>query len=430
MTNLDRTFVVASDKVLVELILRARSRLVVVAPALSHSVADAVSHRLDDLGNLDVIVILDSDPEVYRLGFGHREALDVIRAASAKNHFDLREQPGVRIGVVISDDTTIVYSPVSKNIEAGSTSAGKPNAIVLTGSSVDRIATAAGADNRDDAPNREVGDTALKPSKVHEMQRDLDENPPKPFDIARKLNVFSSKVQYVEFSVSNYRLTARQIRLPADFVDVADDDLKNRITSRIRAPFGEIGKIDIVLDENEKQEEFKVDDSWLNTERKRIEDKYTFQIKKFGRVILYRDQKGFESAANRLKVIVEKYQAALRDTLTESQEKFKKRIVDEFLPRWKQNPPEYFDRWEIEPTHEKIRIELEKLAQEIFTNAISFDPPLMKILYKNVSLENLRDNEFLDVLKAVMEKRRVPREIIDSLFESGQAAPETGRFLS
>ena len=27
-----------------------------------------------------------------------------IRAASAKNLFDLREQPGVRIGVVISDD--------------------------------------------------------------------------------------------------------------------------------------------------------------------------------------------------------------------------------------------------------------------------------------------------------------------------------------
>jgi hypothetical protein len=28
-----------------------------------------------------------------------------------------------------------------------------------------------------------------------------------------------------------------------------------------------------------------------------------------------------------------------------------------------------------------------------------------------------------------MLKRRVPRAIIDSLFESGQAAPETGAFL-
>ena len=45
-------------------------------------------------------VILDAGPEVYRLGFGDEQALDAIRAASAKNLFDLREQPGVRIGVV------------------------------------------------------------------------------------------------------------------------------------------------------------------------------------------------------------------------------------------------------------------------------------------------------------------------------------------
>ena len=68
------------------------------------------------------------------------------------------------------------------------------------------------------------------------------------------------------------------------------------------------------------------------------------------------------------------------------------------------------------------------MAQEIFANAISFNPPVVKILYKNVAPENLRDGGFHDVLKTIMLKRRVPREIIDSLFESGQAAPETGRF--
>lgn len=90
MTNPARTFAVASDEALVGLISRARSRLVVIAPALTKPVADAVSRRLDDLGQLSVTVILDADPEVYRLGFGDQEALDAIRAASAKNLFDLR----------------------------------------------------------------------------------------------------------------------------------------------------------------------------------------------------------------------------------------------------------------------------------------------------------------------------------------------------
>lgn len=430
MTDPARTFAVASDQALVKLISEARNRLVVIAPALTQAVADAVARRFNDLGPLNMSVILDSDPEVYRLGFGDRSALEAIRAASASNLFDLREQPGVRIGVVIADDTTMIYSPVSKNIEAGSTSVEKPNAIVLTGVATDSIATAAGADTGEEASKAEVGDKALKPAKVQEMLSNLTAHPPKPFDITRKLNVFSSKVQYVEFSASNYRLITRQIPLPPDLVDVADDDLKNRITSRIRAPFDGIGKLDITLDHSGKVESIKVDDDWLKKERKRIEDEYTFQINNFGRVILYSDRDAFDKAAERFRSIVEKYQAALRETLIKSQSEFEKRIVDEFSPRWKDSPPKYFARWGIEATPEKIKAELQRLAQEIFESAVSFDAPVVKILYKNVAPENLRDSAFLDVLKTIMLKRRVPRDIIDSLFESGQAAPETGAFLN
>ena len=71
-----RIFAVASDQALVDLINSAKVRLVVIAPALTKLVADALSRRLDDLGQLSVTVILDADPEVYRLGFGDEEALD------------------------------------------------------------------------------------------------------------------------------------------------------------------------------------------------------------------------------------------------------------------------------------------------------------------------------------------------------------------
>jgi hypothetical protein len=429
MTDPARTFAVASDEALVGLIARARNRLVVIAPALTQAVSDALSRRFDDLGRLDVTVILDSDPEVYRLGFGDQAALETIRAASANSLFDLREQEGVRIGVVISDDTMMVYSPVSKNIEAGSISVEKPNAIVLTGSATDCIATAAGSDTGEDARPPEVGNKALEPAKVQQMQTDLKANPLKPFDITRKMNVFTSKVQYVEFSASNYRLTTRQIPLPPELVDVADDDLRNRISSRIRAPLDGIGKLEVKIEHDGKSESIKVDDDWLNKERKRIEDEYTFPINNFGRVILYSDRDAFDKATSRFKSVVGKYQVALRDALVTKQSEFEKRIVDEFSRRWEQNPPKHFARWGIEPTPEKIRAELQKLAQELFQSAITFDPPVVKILYKNVGPENIRDERFLDALKRIMLKRRVPTAIIESLFESGQAAPETGAFL-
>ena len=62
MTSDDRTFAVASDEALVGLISSARNRLVVIAPALTQAVADALARRFEDLGQLDVAVILDSRP--------------------------------------------------------------------------------------------------------------------------------------------------------------------------------------------------------------------------------------------------------------------------------------------------------------------------------------------------------------------------------
>ena len=261
------------------------------------------------------------------------------------------------------------------------------------------------------------------------MQSNLKANPPKPFDITRKMNIFTSRVQYVEFSVSNYQLTTRQIPLPGELVDVADDDLKKRITSRIRAPFDAIGKLEIKIESEGKSETISVDDQWLKKERKRIEDEYTFQINNFGRVILYSDRDAFDKAISRFKIVIEKYQAALRLKLSERKAAFEKRIIDEFAPRWESNPPRHFARWAIETTPEKIRTELQRLAQEIFESAISFDEPKVKVLYKNVAPENIRDGTFLEVLKNIMVRRRVPREIIESLFKSGEAAPESGAFL-
>ena len=124
---------------------RASRRLVVVAPALTDRVAAALAGRLPDLGQLAITIILDADPEVYRLGYGTKSALDVVRNASKANQFDLRVQPGVRIGVVISDDVTMLFAPVPMLIEAGSTTSDKPNAIIIAGGNTDRVADAAGA---------------------------------------------------------------------------------------------------------------------------------------------------------------------------------------------------------------------------------------------------------------------------------------------
>jgi len=93
------------------------------SPALSQAVAEALVGRVADLRGLSLTVILDADPQAYRIGYGEVIALEVLcnaaAAASFRLRLRLRLQPGVRIGLVVSDDQTLVYAPVSASIEAG-----------------------------------------------------------------------------------------------------------------------------------------------------------------------------------------------------------------------------------------------------------------------------------------------------------------------
>lgn len=217
-----RTFTTATDDSLIHLIQSARTRLALIAPAITTPVARALAARMADYPALSLTVVLDADAEVYRMGYGDPEALKIIREASNKTMFPLSEQPGVRIGVVISDGRTMIYAPVSRNVEAGSTTDEKPNAVMLDGAATENLAAATGACEGE----TEVGLTGMMPERVAQMQADLTANPPKPFDLTRKLRVFTSAVEFVELKVSNYKLSKRRVSLPQEFVEVGDEALK------------------------------------------------------------------------------------------------------------------------------------------------------------------------------------------------------------
>ncbi len=139
MIHPNELFASSSESKLIELIRQARRRPVVVSPALTDRVTTALADRLDDVDRLAVTVIVDADPEVYRLGYGTETAFDLLRKASSDNMFDLRVQYGIRIGVIISDEITMTFSPIPLLIETGSTAAEKTNAIILSGAPTERI---------------------------------------------------------------------------------------------------------------------------------------------------------------------------------------------------------------------------------------------------------------------------------------------------
>jgi hypothetical protein len=428
MIDPERTFAVASEDGIVDLIRKARHRLVVISPALSDGVAAALADRLLELGRLSIVVIVDADPEVYRLGFGTEKALDQLREASERYMFELRVQPGVRIGVVISDETTMVFSPVPQLIEAGSTSVEKPNAVILSGPATNRLADAAGAGSAEAGEKQEIGTQPLTPAAVEAVKQDLKANPPQPFDVARALRVFTSKVQYVELEVANYRFSSKRVLLPEELLDITDDQIKERISSRIRAPTDGLGKLKIPIKTADGVDEVEVDDKWLQAERKRIEDDYTFIVPNFGRVILGTHRQAFDNEIEDFKKNLETYHTAVLAALEVVKSDFEDRLLNEYLPKWQAHPPKRYARYKTPPTKENLELDLRHTFQDVLQKAISLEAPRVRVVYKNVAPESVRDTTFLDPLRKIMQQRNVPIAVINSLFASGDAAPASRDF--
>lgn len=423
MTDDGRTFTVANDAAVISLIESAKNRLVIIGPAFSEAVAAALTKRFGDLGQLDIRVVMDADAEVYRLGFGEPKALSLIREAAAKSFLDLREQSGVRIGVIISDDATMVYSPVSRNIEAGSETVEKPNAIVLTGASTEKLVRASGASREEGAPAAEIGTTALDAGKAAEIEAELERLPPVKFDVSRRVNVFHSRLVYVEFEIKGFAISRKQVPLPDDFKTVTNAELQAQLSTRLRAPMADIGPVEVEIDGGDEPNLKEIDDKWLRQERKRIEDRYTFQVDHYGRVILREDMPAFTNEVNSFKAVVERYHEKLREALAKHRDDFCKTFSEEFFPKWKESPPEYIVRWGDGTDDESLRNELKIRAEEVFDAMMNFAPPTVRLVEKSISPKNVEDEKFLKPLRETMIKRRVRREIIDTLFSTSGAAP-------
>jgi len=160
--NTERTFTNVDDQVLKNLISRASERVMFVAPGLRKGVADALASALQKLPG-KVTVVLDIDAEVCRLGYGDQEGLVAIKAATEKAGTRLDHQAGVRIGLLIADNTTIIYSPAPLLIEGGSQNPDKPNAIILNGTVPVAIESACGLGAETDGA-RQVGLDFVKDS--------------------------------------------------------------------------------------------------------------------------------------------------------------------------------------------------------------------------------------------------------------------------
>lgn len=348
-----------------------------MAPAISSPVAEAISERIQALPAEAITLVFDSDPEVYRLGYGTLEALALVEQAAGSRGVVIRRQSGVRIGVIIANDQTLIFTPTAALIEAGPNTQGAANAIRL---SVPPRTIEADLGIRAETPPT-VGRSLLTPGDVEVVKRDLDANPPQKFDLARKVRVFNAFIEFVELEVRGTELARRTISIPSYLLAVADTQTRKQLRASFRlVPPGD-----------------KLSGHDIERDRRIYTKRYLKVIPNYGTVVLRRDREAFDAAVTKLEVSVRAFADRVRASIQERIDKNIHELVKSLLPALAKRPPqEWIPSTGERPDKQTICGLLEDDLRHAFGNAHEMVREMtVRCKVKGVTYELLTDEAFV-----------------------------------
>lgn len=189
------TFSTASCKRLKDLICKATSQVVLVAPGVSKEVAEALGEVAKK--EVSVRVVLDADEDVCRIGYGGVEGFEGLLNLS--HLINIQKHPGIRLGMLMTDDVLVIWSPIPRSVD-GDRSDGEFNSIEIEDRNIrDRTEQyQVTLSHQIHESLKDVGNDDVDKKELEQIVDVLKENPPAPFDLSRKIRVLSTKFQFVE----------------------------------------------------------------------------------------------------------------------------------------------------------------------------------------------------------------------------------------
>lgn len=435
------TFTVINDETLAQAVAQCRERLVYIAPGVTEKIVGAMKAAMQRPQPPALTVIIDADPEVCRLGYGTVEGLKNLRALATAQLLPIRYQAGLRLGVLVADDQIWVYSPTPLLIEAGSDRADQPNAISLdAGNSLERLLKASAADGSGDpaAPlpnNAEVGAAPASPELLQKSLRELERLPPKPFDVARTERVYNTQLQYVDFEVAGYKLTARRVQIPTDLLVGSDRTLEVRLRNSFSLLEGKESLVVQIPDADPDTGEPRLDkrgqpvlvdysEMAIDEERKKIYTDFLTPITGHGQLISKMRRQAFDTRVAWFKARVANYTVAVKEKLDQAIEASVKDMTKALLPGVMQRPPARLMKHSLSltPTEDDIRSAIEAELSQAFNIGDRFFQPTVKVIFKDLTYETITDEKFLALLK-----KSFPGLVQQEIFEEHESAPEVRR---
>lgn len=379
---------------------RAVKRLVYVAPGVSAAVTTALITCIGTRAVAQAMIVLDADEESCRLGYCDAQSVEVLMAAAAKFNIPIRRQPGLRLGLLMSDDEVMIWMPTPLMFEAPRTG-DETNGLILTSQTLADMPAALGVDPAHPVTAAQIGQVILGIEEVQKVVAAIKAAPPAPFDLSRLSRVFSAKFQFIETVLRGAELTKREIRLDSLIVNSdAPEELQALLHTTVQPFNTDADKaVDVGVLVNGEQA-YRKDGKLLTKPTTQVEiraywndlaDRYIINLPGFGKLIRHSDKVKFEEGKAAFEIILKAWVAGFGQLVKGDHDKRVAKVVDLIEKRMTQATAK----------RKLGRDQIAELVRKGLDNLRVIEPSV-KVVYKNITVESTRDQEFLAALEKVL----------------------------
>lgn len=361
------------------MILLAKTRVLFLGPSLTDGIAAALISARQVLGNEQVVVVLDYDEQVLRLGYGHYESVEMLEEAGVV----VRQQPGLRIGGLILDDQGWVFTlpPMAVERQHGLTF----NAMTLMPEQVNEVVrtlvTPSLRIEGDPTPRFEIGNEPVAPEVRKEVAKAIEQNPPAAFDLQRRVSVYRAHIQFVEIELWG-RIEQRTIKLPKSIKEQAFSKDK-AFQERLRASYKliEVSELDFLREVRDEVEKLRM---------------FTLSLgKRLGRVMLMSRKALFMGKVQELEALIEQRQQEVVVSLDQQLDESLLALAQIFVQGYVATPSHDLLYRCSEVTQQVAQSYiLEQLRRESPTGEQLLQGLRLHCTFKDVTLEMLKDEDF------------------------------------
>jgi hypothetical protein len=420
---------------------KANDRIYYSGAGIDTEVSEALINSKQKNPSVDIIVVIDCTAHARRLGYGNQESIKRLQSSN----ISVFQQQGVRLSFCLADQRGWVFSFPPQLIEGLEQHDGfncieldaqqikplveqlsiltKPDftpdneALISTcrkeQSDVNQLKQSElfpwqqiktiSNSARDDQPFLEsISDTNshLKPfvfatkvkkltgDEVKKIDQELEQNPPQRFDVSQQVQVFNSRVEFVEVELIGGYIDRHVFKFPDEIKKLISDDAEAQ--KRLSASYK-------LIDSTSK-----ISSKTISSDVDSLRRKFLKPVGKLGRVILRAQKENFQKELTTLRNKIENYKKELEVNLKKELEKSKKSLITALIDRVKANPPDEL-KFGIETknvTKAQAHDYLDKLLDKYMPKPEQLLGAIeLKCHFKAVTYEMLSDEEFQKQLK-------------------------------